>query len=93
MLKTAHHAMETTFAAMEQRAKHCRSPPLTSPPRTCGPSGRTLFWWITNGMHGPDGVRVMPGFSSLDERTRWALINFVHANNPYGVAAAGVHRH
>jgi mono/diheme cytochrome c family protein len=52
-----------------------------------------LFWWISDGMRGPDGGCVMPGFSSLDERTRWALIDFIHANNPYGAAPAGTHRH
>lgn len=52
-----------------------------------------LFWWITDGMHGPDGTVVMLGFAWLDERTRWALIDFLHSNNPYGAATPGVHRH
>ena len=52
-----------------------------------------LFWWLTDGMRGPDGTLVMPGFSSLDERTRWALVDFIRANNPYGATSTGVHRH
>jgi mono/diheme cytochrome c family protein len=53
-----------------------------------------VFWWISDGMRGPDGSKVMPGFADrIDARTRWALIDFLHANNPYGSVRAGTHRH
>jgi putative copper export protein/mono/diheme cytochrome c family protein len=56
-----------------------------------------LFWWIGHGMNGPDGHRVMPGFAdTLDEDTRWALIDFLHANNhnvPDGASVGGMHHH
>ncbi len=53
----------------------------------------TLFWWISEGMRAPDGAVVMPGFADrLDAPTRWAVIDFLHANNPYG-AAEGVASH
>jgi mono/diheme cytochrome c family protein len=51
-----------------------------------------LFWWISEGLFGPDGARVMPGIADqLDEATRWAVIDFLHANNQYGSIQNGVH--
>jgi putative copper resistance protein D len=36
-----------------------------------------LFWWISHGIHGTP----MPAFADrLDQRTRWSLIDFIHAN-------------
>jgi putative copper export protein len=73
-----------------------RIPPadLTAPHLWEHPDGE-LFWWISHGMAGPDGSQVMPGFAgTLDEDTRWALIDFIHANNPNGQATAGgAHHH
>ncbi len=41
-----------------------------------------LFWWITDGMRGPDGVPSMPGFATvLNEASRWALIDAIRAEN------------
>lgn len=60
-----------------------------------------LFWWISHGMFSPEGPQVMPGFAgSLDENSRWALIDFIRAHNagnsfhetgewPHTVQAAG----
>ena len=40
-----------------------------------------LFWWIGHGIV-EDGKEAMPGFASvIDEPGRWALIDFLHANN------------
>lgn len=42
-----------------------------------------LFWWLSNGMPGPDGKLVMPGFADrLSEADRWALIDVIRARNP-----------
>jgi len=47
-----------------------------------------LFWWLTQGMVGPDGGLVMPGFGDrLDEDDRWNLIDYIRAHNA-GLAVA-----
>jgi len=47
-----------------------------------------LFWWLTQGIAAPDGSAAMPGFANkLTEHQRWALIDWVRANNA-GVAWA-----
>jgi hypothetical protein len=57
------------------------------------PDGQ-LFWFISDGMRGPDGALVMPGFAkTLDAATRWALIDFLRDRNPYSASGAVVHRH
>ncbi len=44
--------------------------------------GGDLFWFISNGINGPDGAPLMPAFGTiLPERTRWALIDYVYALN------------
>ena len=44
-----------------------------------------LFWWLTDGMKTPEGVRVMPGFAAaLDDDQRWAAIDFIRARNAGG---------
>jgi putative copper export protein/mono/diheme cytochrome c family protein len=41
-----------------------------------------LFWWISHGMETPEDVPVMPGFAdTLDEDSRWALIDYIRAHN------------
>lgn len=41
-----------------------------------------MFWWLTHGIEAPDGGLAMPGFASkLSDDDRWALIDFVRANN------------
>ena len=66
---------------------------LTAPHLWEHPDGE-LFWWISHGMFGPDGKRVMTGFAgTLDENTIWALIDFLHAQNPNGHATPGMHHH
>ena len=41
-----------------------------------------LFWWVGNGMLGPDGAAVMPGFATvLSTEDRWAAIDFAKALN------------
>jgi mono/diheme cytochrome c family protein len=41
-----------------------------------------LFWWLTHGMDSPEGGLSMPGFAkALSEDDRWAVIDFIHANN------------
>jgi mono/diheme cytochrome c family protein len=48
-----------------------------------------LFWWLTNGMQTPEGKQAMPGFASvLDEDQRWALIDYIRANNAGRMFAA-----
>jgi mono/diheme cytochrome c family protein len=44
------------------------------------PDGQ-MFWWLSHGMEGPDGTRVMPGFPQLDEASRWALIDYIRGHN------------
>jgi putative copper export protein/cytochrome c553 len=41
-----------------------------------------LFWWISYGMAAPDGGQLMPGFAeTLDEDTRWDVIDYIRAHN------------
>ncbi len=41
-----------------------------------------LFWWIGQGMRGPEGGLAMPAFAAvLPEEDRWAVIDYVHALN------------
>jgi putative copper export protein/mono/diheme cytochrome c family protein len=41
-----------------------------------------LFWWLTDGIRTPEGVKVMPGFADvLEEDQRWALIDYIRAHN------------
>ncbi|MDR3537352.1 MAG: CopD family protein [Acetobacteraceae bacterium] len=41
-----------------------------------------LFWWLAHGIEDPEGGMAMPGFADqLNEAQRWALIDFVRANN------------
>jgi mono/diheme cytochrome c family protein len=41
-----------------------------------------LFWWLTHGMDNPEGGLSMPGFAAvLSEDDRWAVIDFIRANN------------
>jgi mono/diheme cytochrome c family protein len=41
-----------------------------------------LFWWLSHGITDPEGGRAMPGFAAtLKPADRWALIDFVRANN------------
>jgi putative copper export protein/mono/diheme cytochrome c family protein len=41
-----------------------------------------LFWWLTHGMDSPEGGLSMPGFATaLSEDDRWAVIDFIRANN------------
>jgi putative copper export protein/mono/diheme cytochrome c family protein len=55
---------------------------LTAPHLWNHPDGE-LYWWITHGINAPDGTLAMPGAgTSLDDDTVWALIDFLHANNP-----------
>jgi putative copper export protein/mono/diheme cytochrome c family protein len=45
-----------------------------------------LFWWLTHGIDNPEGGLSMPGYGTvLSKDDRWALIDFVRANNA-GVA-------
>lgn len=47
-----------------------------------------LFWWLAHGIEVPRGGLAMPGFAGvLTEGQRWALIDWVRANNA-GVAWA-----
>ncbi len=50
-----------------------------------------LFWWLSHGIAAPDGSVAMPGFAdALTEDQRWALIDWVRANNAgVGWAATG----
>ena len=40
-----------------------------------------LYWWLTDGIRTPAGERMMPAFPTLSSGDRWALIDFVRANN------------
>ena len=41
-----------------------------------------LFWWLTHGIKAPEGELAMPGFAAtLSEDQRWALIDYIRANN------------
>lgn len=50
-----------------------------------------LFWWLTHGIEAPRGGLAMPGFAgALTEDQRWALIDWMRANNAGAAwAAAG----
>lgn len=50
-----------------------------------------LFWWVSNGINGPEGAALMPGFGPvLSAADLWALIDFIHARNVgWQVAATG----
>ncbi len=51
-----------------------------------------LFWWLTNGVEGPEGELAMPGFGGvLDEEARWSLIDYIRARNA-GLARAATGR-
>jgi mono/diheme cytochrome c family protein len=46
-----------------------------------------LFWFVSHGISQPDGTPLMPAFGTiLPERTRWSLIDYVHALNAGAVA-------
>lgn len=46
-----------------------------------------LFWFVSHGINEPDGTPLMPPFKTiLPERTRWSLIDYVHALNAGAVA-------
>jgi putative copper export protein/mono/diheme cytochrome c family protein len=48
-----------------------------------------LFWWLTDGMRTPEGRQAMPGFGrALEEDERWALIDYIRANNAGRMFAA-----
>ncbi len=48
-----------------------------------------LFWWLTHGIDAPEGGQAMPGFgTALTEDQRWALIDFIRANNAGAAKAA-----
>ncbi len=48
-----------------------------------------LFWWLTHGIDAPEGGLAMPGFgAALTEDQRWALIDFIRANNAGTAKAA-----
>lgn len=48
-----------------------------------------LFWWLSHGIAAPDGSVAMPGFAdALTEDQRWALIDWVRANNAGAAFAA-----
>jgi putative copper export protein/mono/diheme cytochrome c family protein len=50
-----------------------------------------LFWWISHGIETAQGPLAMPGFADrLSEDDRWALIDYVRANNAgTSMAASG----
>jgi mono/diheme cytochrome c family protein len=51
-----------------------------------------LFWWISHGIDGQDGSKLMPGFSrSLGEVGVWNVIDYVRARNGGFVRAAQGH--
>jgi putative copper export protein/mono/diheme cytochrome c family protein len=54
-----------------------------------------LFWWLSHGIEAERGALAMPGFADrLSEEDRWALIDFVHANNAgMTMAATGQWQH
>lgn len=61
---------------------------LTAPHLLDHPDGE-LFWWLSHGIDDPEGGLAMPGFSAaLSEADRWALIDYLRANN----AGATLHR-
>jgi len=46
-----------------------------------------LYWFVSHGIDEPDGTPLMPPFEAvLPERTRWSLIDYVHALNAGAVA-------
>ena len=48
-----------------------------------------LFWWLANGIEGPEGELAMPGFGdALDDEARWSLIDYIRARNAGLVQAA-----
>ena len=48
-----------------------------------------LFWWLSHGIEAPSGGLAMPGFAgALSDDQRWALIDWVRANNAGSAWAA-----
>ncbi len=48
-----------------------------------------MFWWLSHGIHTPEGTQAMPGFAAqLTDDQRWSLIDYVRAHN-LGVASRG----
>jgi mono/diheme cytochrome c family protein len=46
-----------------------------------------LFWFVSHGINEPDGTPLMPAFEPiLPERTRWSLVDYIHALNAGAVA-------
>lgn len=46
-----------------------------------------LFWFVSHGITGPDGATMMPAFATvLPDRSRWSVIDYVHALNAGAVA-------
>jgi putative copper export protein/mono/diheme cytochrome c family protein len=54
-----------------------------------------LYWWLSHGIEASRGALAMPGFADrLSGDDRWALIDYVHANNAgMTVAATGRWKH
>ena len=51
-----------------------------------------LFWWISHGIDGQDGIKLMPGFDvSLGEDGVWNVIDYIRARNGGFVRAAQGH--
>jgi mono/diheme cytochrome c family protein len=51
-----------------------------------------LFWWISHGIDGPGGVRLMPGFDhSLGDDGVWNAIDYIRARNGGFVRSARGH--
>ncbi len=41
-----------------------------------------MFWWLSHGIHTPEGAQAMPGFAArLTDDQRWSLIDYVRAHN------------
>ncbi len=40
-----------------------------------------LFWWLAHGIENPEGGLAMPAFAALSDDARWALIDYIRANN------------
>lgn len=62
---------------------------LTAPHLLEHPDGE-LFGWLTDGIKGPAGAASMPGFAAvLTDTERWAVIDYIRANNAGRAMAAG----
>jgi mono/diheme cytochrome c family protein len=75
------HGSDGTGNGPAAAARRIRPADLTQP-HLWEHSDGEMFWWLSHGMDDPEGGPAMPGFeASLSPDDRWALIDYVRAQN------------